>query len=523
MDCPLSTEQKQDGPFYPRKGTPAPANTPSLFSSITPNTKTRSLDDMPPEILRQIWKYVAETPSWFHVKYGPTQCHPIAINPHREHWVNMKWYHAPEFRASLTHHPMHIAIYHYARRTIETGFPSCKDVGPLGARVVKAAYYMFNWCSLYSGYKPFDILLDGVKKHPIVRPTVDWFFLENYMSGFSVFRIRADDTEFKCNWYLHRVSTVVLKLEDIFAGLCRALNPRSDGSIRDPWHVNRVNDVDIMNYLLRMCKVFGALSDHNASLEKCMILIGELRPGVQPLDLQEIPVEWVCAENQVSMDIRREAIISPNVSANDRAMISFVHQELEFFAKLQREWRHIFLRGRPDFLTIIAHPPRRRFSVWLATIDGRIWREETDEGKAWQQTHSGHWWLASALGSPWLETPKGLAWLDSDAGAAFLGLPMARVWAGVDNSVPPDAMRDNVGETRAKLPEKKWFSTDKGRAWVKENCPDHRVPVAPDPPEVYPREFNTMPFPDVLFYTRPLPHWAFVMAPAKVEDESKEC
>ncbi|KAI0975011.1 hypothetical protein F4678DRAFT_485946 [Xylaria arbuscula] len=496
IDYSISTEQNR--PFYARKRTPPQANTPFPFPNMTPKNKTRSLDDLPLEIMVQIWKYVAETPSWFHVKHGPEHAHPITVNLHREHWVNRTWYFAAEFRASLTHHPIQYFMYHYAKRILDANPPH--PVDPRAGAMVGAASSMLKWSNINTGYRPFTIRLEGVPRSPIVRPTVDWFFLENYMTALSSddFEIRARMDEMPHGYVhdLHRISTVVLKLEDIYTSLCRALNSSINGVVQESWRVDRVNSVNHFNgvdvevYLSKMSTIFGPLSDHNTSLEKCMILISELRPSVQPLDLQEISVKAECFENSFSTDTQREVIISHNVSSNDRAMISFVHQELENFVNLQREWRNLFLRSphAQDHLAFVMHRPGHKLSKWLATIDGRIWREKTDEGKAWQQTESGHWWLASVRGSPWLETPNGLEWLDSDAGAAFLSLPMA-------------------------------LATDKGRAWIAENCPDYRVPVAPEPP----REIRVglRGLTSAMFFTRPPPHWAFVMAPVKVEDESK--
>ncbi len=47
-------------------------------------------------------------------------------------------------------------------------------------------------------------------------------------------------------------------------------------------------------------------------------------------------------------------------------------------------------------------------------------------------------------------------------GALFLGLPMARVWAGVDNDAEAETWRRSREETRGALPRKKWFGTEKG-------------------------------------------------------------
>ncbi|KAI0429144.1 hypothetical protein F5Y09DRAFT_357193 [Xylaria sp. FL1042] len=513
----LSTEEEYDEFIEARKKTPAQAAVPMLVpppSSVTPKPKGRSLDDLPPEILINIWKYVAETPSWFHVKYDSRHIRPIMTNAHQEHWVNRKWYFAAEFRESLTQHPIQESMYHCAKTVLYTTFLYRNDVsGPLVQAAADNAWSLLEWSKFDTGQKPFEIPLDGVDRFPIVRPSVDWFYLENYVSALSARAFQVDDMPPNCD--LQRVATIVLKLEDIYTGICTALNPTSDGKSREPWRVHRSN---VARYIRRMSMVFGMLTEYASALEKCMILVGDLRPGVQPSDLQEISVEWACPEKGLPTNTQREITTSPKVSSNDQAMIRFVHQELEYFGKLQREWRNTLLRSAEGqaWLADVGHRADSRRSKWLASTEGRIWRETTDEGTAWIQTASGHWWLASIPGSPWLETSKGLEWLDSEAGAVFLKLPMARVWAGIDNSAETGPQRYGPEETRRKLPRKKWFSTEKGRDWIAEYCPDYRVPVAPEPPLTEDAGVD-LPVRPALFLTRPLPHWTFLMVPAELE------
>ncbi|KAF2963082.1 hypothetical protein GQX73_g10493 [Xylaria multiplex] len=80
----------------------------------------RSLDNLPPEILIKMWKYVAETPSWFHVNYNGGKIHAANISGHREHWVNRGWYFADEFRASLSRHPVQEIMHRYAAKVLDT-------------------------------------------------------------------------------------------------------------------------------------------------------------------------------------------------------------------------------------------------------------------------------------------------------------------------------------------------------------------------------------------------------------------
>ncbi|KAI3340490.1 hypothetical protein F4824DRAFT_423854 [Ustulina deusta] len=520
----LSTEEEYDEFLEARRRIPAQANASSLVPtppSVTPKTKGRSLDDLPPEILIKIWKYIAETPSWFHIKYGSRHIYPITTNTNREHWINRRWYFATELRTSLTQHPIQDSMYHYAKKVLYTTFLYRNGVsGPLVQATADTAWSIIEWSRIDTGRKPFKIHLEGVDRFPIVRPAVDWFFFENYVSALSARAFKVD--EMPPDWHLQRVSTVVLKLEDIYTGICRALNHTYDGRPREPWRVDRS---DVVRYNRKMSMVFGTLVEYTAELEKCMILVGDLRPSVQPADLQEISVEWAGAEKEFSTNIQREVITSPKVSPNDRAMIRFVHQELEYFGKLQREWRNDLLRSTDGqaWLADVGHGMGSRRSKWLASSEGRIWRETTEEGRAWLQTESGYWWLASVLGSPWLETPKGLEWLDSAAGALFLGLPMARVWAGVDNDAEAETWRRSREETRGALPRKKWFGTEKGRAWVAENCPNYLVPIAPEPPltEDAGNSGVDLPVRPAQFLTRPLPHWTFVMVPAQVENQPR--
>ncbi|TGJ78326.1 hypothetical protein E0Z10_g10436 [Xylaria hypoxylon] len=498
-------------------------NAASLAPRTTSKPKSRSLDDLPPEILIKIWKYVAETPSWFHVRYGSRQIYPVTINTNREHWVNKRWYFAAEFRRSLSQHPIQDNMRRYAEKVLHTTFLFKYTyrngvAGPLVQTTADAAYSMLEWSRADTGCKPFKIRLQGVDRFPIVRPAVDWFFFENYVGALAAKAFNVADMQHAS--HMLRVSTVVLKLEDVYRGICLSLNGRSDRRAREPWRVDRSS---VVKYIRRMTLVFGTLAEYTAQLEKCVILVGELRRGVQPSDLQEISVEWACPENESpSIDTQREITTFPRVSPNDRAMIRFVHQELEYFAKLQREWQNDMLRS-PDgqvWLADIGHEKGSMRSEWLASTEGRIWRETTEEGEAWLGTASGHWWLASILGSRWLETPQGLDWLDSEAGVVFLRSPMARAWASVDNGEGDGTQTRGRVETRRKLPRKKWFDTGRGRAWVAENCPDYRVPAAPEPPrsEDAGNSASELPGHPALFRVRPPPHWGFVMVPAKVEN-----
>ncbi|GAW23629.1 hypothetical protein ANO14919_132030 [Xylariales sp. No.14919] len=494
------------------------ASRATASGAVTSRRGGRSLDDLPPEILIQIWKYVAETPSWFHVKYGSRQIYPVAINRNREHWVNKRWYFAAEFRASLSQHPIQDNMHRYAMKLIHTTL-LFENIyrngvsGPLVKTTVDTAYSMLEWSKIDTGCEPFRIRLEGVERFPIVRPATDWFFLENYVTTLALKAFNV--TDMPPAPHLVRVSTVVLKLDDIYRGICLSLNRRSDGRPREPWLVDRG-----ASYIRRMSIVLGTLMDYTAQLEKCMILVGGLQSGVQPSDLQEISVEWLGPEN-ASSDTRRDVVTFPKVSSNDRAMVRFVHQELECFAKLQREWRNELLRS-PDgqaWLEDIGHEKGSMRSEWLASTEGRIWRETTEEGNAWLQAASGHWWLASIPGSPWLETPRGMEWLDSEAGALFLVSPMARVWAGVDNGGGDEAETQGREEAGRRLPRKNWFDTEKGRAWVDENCPDYRVPVAPEPPrpDDAGNEASERLVHLAQFLVRPPPRWGFVMAPAPLE------
>ncbi|KAI0531538.1 hypothetical protein GGR58DRAFT_230570 [Xylaria digitata] len=483
-----------------------------ISQTLPPKPRSRSLDDLPPEILIKIWKYVAETPGWFHVKYHGGKIHAVNIGGHREHWVNRRWYFADEFRASLSRHPVQETMRRYAARVLDTTllFRSVYRYGvcgPLVQTALDAVCAMLEWSNVDAGCEPFRIRLQGVDRFPIVRPKIDWFFFENYATALAAKSFIVVDMP--PDAHMLRVSTVVFKLKDLYRGICLSL--RGDGRPMEPWRVDRRV---IARYIRRMSAVFGALVDYTAQLQKCMILVGELRPCVQPCDLQEISVEWVSPENESSINTQRGIITSPEVSPNNRAMIRFVHQELEYFAKLQREWRNDLLRSPEGqvWLADIRHEKDSMRSEWLASTEGRIWRENTEEGKAWLRTASGYWWLASIPGSPWLETPQGLQWLDSEAGALFLQSTMARVWAGVDNSA------DQIQEATGKLPRKKWFDIDKGRAWVAKNCPDYRVPIVPEPPWSEDTENSGLGAFDrsAQFFVRPPPHWGFVMAPAQV-------
>ncbi|KAI1352848.1 hypothetical protein F5Y01DRAFT_84386 [Xylaria sp. FL0043] len=510
----LSTEKEYDEFTEARKRIPAQSNPLLRVSTppiITPKPKARSLDDLPPEILIEIWKYVAATPSWFHVKYGSQHVHSVTTDTHWEHWVNRKWYFAPEFRRSLTRHPIQESMYSYARTLLQTYYLNHHDVsGPLVQAVTDNAWSIVEWSRLYTDQAPFKVYLEGVERYPIVRPAVDWFYLENYASAFS-----ATPSQIYGMPHLYRVSTIVLKLEDIYTDICRALNLTDGGVSLERWLVDRSS---VERYIRKMSMVFGTLVEFNSKLEKCIILVGDLRRGVQPSDLQEISVGWASLDEESSTDTQREIITAPKVSSDDRAMIRFIHQGLEHFARHQREWSNSLLRSVEGeaWLADIRHSASSTRSRWLASTEGSIWRETTDEGKAWLQTASGHWWLASVPGSPWLETQKGLEWLDSEAGTLFLEEPIARVWAGVNNSGRAAMRWYGVEETRGKLPRKKWFSTEKGRAWIAEHCRDYRVPVAPEPP--LPKDGGDwgleMP---ALFFTRPLPRWAFMMVPTQAK------
>ncbi|KAI1275898.1 hypothetical protein F5Y07DRAFT_389551 [Xylaria sp. FL0933] len=483
---------------------------------ITPKPKARSLDDLPAEILIEIWKYVAASPSWFHVKYGSQHIHSVMTRTHREHWVNRKWYFAPEFRRSLTRHPIQESMQHYAITLLQTYFLHRHDVsGPLAQAARDNAWSIFEWSRLYTDQAPFKVYLEGVERYPIVRPAVDWFYLENYASALS-----ATPSQIYGMPHLYRVSTIVLKLEDIYTGIYPAPDFIDDEEFLEAWLDDHS---DAERYFRRRSMVFMTLVQYNSNLEKCIILVGGLRRGAQPSDLQEILIEWASPEEESSDDTQREIITAPKVSYSDREMIRFVHQELEHFDRDERERRNSLLRSVEGkaWLADIRHSASSTRSKWLASTEGSIWRETTDEGKAWLQTASGHWWLASVRGSPWLETQKGLEWLDSEAGKLFLEEPMARVWAGVDNSGRAAMRGHGVEETRGKLPRKKWFSTEKGRAWIAEHCPDYRVPVAPEPPLPKDGGDRGLGMPS-LFFQRPLPCWAFMMVPVDRELRARE-
>ncbi|KAI0809662.1 hypothetical protein GGR55DRAFT_696015 [Xylaria sp. FL0064] len=497
----LSTEKEIDEFIEARKRIPAQSNPLLRVSTppiITPKPKGRSLDDLPPEILIEIWKYVAATSSWFHVKYGSQHIHSVITRTHWEHWVNRKWYFAPEFRRSLTRHPIQESMYNYAHTLLQTYFLNRHDVsGPLVQAATDNSWSILEWSRFCTNQAPFKVYLEGVERYPIVRPAIDWFYLENYASA-----LLATPFQIYGMPHLYRVSTTVLELEDIYTGIWQALNVIDSP---ESWLVDH-SDVEI--YIRKMSLVFGTLVEYDSELEKCIILVGDLRRGAQPSDLQEISVEWASPEEESSDDTQREIITAPKVSSySDREMIRFVHQELEHFARQEREWRNSLLRSVEGvaWLADIGHGAGSRHSKWLASTEGRIWRETTDEGKAWLQTSPGHWWLAS----------KGLEWLDSEAGALFLDLPMARVWVGVDNSGGAAMRGYGTEETRRKLPRKKWFSTEKGRAWIAEHCPDYCVPVAPEPPLPGDVGDSAVELP-ALFFRRPLSCWAFMMVPKPV-------
>ncbi|KAI3323821.1 hypothetical protein HD806DRAFT_75463 [Xylariaceae sp. AK1471] len=510
----LSTEEELEEFLEVRRTVPVPVKTMSpepASLSITAKTKARSLDDLPPEILIKIWRYVAETPSWFHVKYSSPYIFPINTRINREHWVNKRWYLAPEFRKSLCRHPVQEDMYNFAKVTLDTA-PQKRngDYMPLAQKTVDSARTILEWSKL-DGCETFKVRLKGkgkggvTERTPAVRPAVDWFFLENYVSTQVPGMFNSDPVPSFPD--LERVSTVVLKLEDIYKGICRVLNSRRELKSNEPWRVIRSN---VPQYVIDMSEVFGTLVASTSKLEKCLILIGDLQPGVQPSTLQEISVKWAGPERNFFIDTQREIVTSPKVSPNDRAMIRFVHQELEYFDKLQRRWRNERLRSRRGqaWLADFRHGERSKHSIWLATAEGGLWRE-TKDGEEWLQTPSGHWWLASVLGSPWLETEKGLAWLDSDAGTKFLDLPAACVWAGVDNDGGSNIL--SGWERRRMLPEKKWFKTEKGRAWVTNNCPDKLVPIAPEPPQredgEHPRAIPSVPS---AFFIHPPRQWVFL-------------
>ncbi|KAF2963083.1 hypothetical protein GQX73_g10492 [Xylaria multiplex] len=220
--------------------------------------------------------------------------------------------------------------------------------------------------------EPFRIRLRSADRFPIVRPKVDWFFFENYVTALAAKSFMV--VGMPLGAHMLRVSTVVFKLEDPYRGIY--LSPRGDGRPMEPWRVDRRV---VVRYIRRMSVVFGALVDYNAQLQKCMILVGEFQPSVRPSDLRGISVEWVSPENESSINT-------------------------------QREWHNNLLRS-PDGQVRpadVGHEKGSMRSEWLAFTEGGIWREDTGEGRAWLRTASGHWWLASIPGSPWLETPQGL-------------------------------------------------------------------------------------------------------------------
>ncbi|KAI8634364.1 hypothetical protein F5Y19DRAFT_209498 [Xylariaceae sp. FL1651] len=523
LDQYLSTDSDLERWAEERRVVVAPAQpvsrTPTSPSS-KPKTKGRSLDDLPLEILIKIWQYVAEMPSWFHVRYRRSlSVMPVSINMNREHGVNKKWYLAPELRVGLCPNLKQARLLKYASTILKDTFNN-RDLcgGPLVRKTIDAAQSIVVWNTFDPSCKPFRFPLagakcfDGAQRFYTVRPAVDWFFLEDYVDTMAMGMYNLNSTaQFG---HLERVSTIVLKLDDLYTGLCHVFNGLVGLQPAEPWRINRTQ---VNGYLDHMSALFGPMISRHSNLEKCVILVGQLREGVLPSDLQEISVEWAEPEPDFSVETQRNITTSPKVSGHDRAMIRFVHQELEYFDLLQRERRYAWLAS-PDsqqWLADLENKDTNGCSVWLASADGKRWRETTEDGQAWIETPPGYWWLASIYGSPWLETPKGLEWLDSEAGARFLELPAARLWARIDNDVKAGSMQNYDGPDfrppRRKLPRKRWFGTDKGRAWIADNCPDYLVPAAPGPPPSDNRLFIHHLVPE-WFFKQP-PRWEFFRVP----------
>ncbi|KAI1826863.1 hypothetical protein F4861DRAFT_18887 [Xylaria intraflava] len=477
------------------------------FPRTTTKPKGPNFNDLPPEIVRMIWRWVAETPSLVHLRLYHGAVHLVTPYINEEHLVNKTWYFAPEFRASLCRHSSHDKLRRFAGEVLEKcAGSSDPELGYFVQQVADAAHGIKEWHPR-SGGNPFMVEVEGGERSLSVRPAVDWFYLENYLDRFArIFTYKQS----RFLRHLSRVATVVLRLEDTYKSMCEVLNPYNV-TPKEPWRVDRH---DVGEYVRKMATIFGTIVEESPPLEECLILVGDLPIGIQPSEMQAISVEWTEPRPEpYSVETRREIVTYPEVSPADRAMIRFVYEELEHFRDVQRERRNNWLRSSAGqaSLSHFVHDRESWHSYWLACPEGSLWRE-TAEGQAWLRTPSGHWWLASLYGSPWLETRKGLEWLDSEEGVRFLELPAARVWAGTGGNNKNDS-------ERRRLPNKKWFNTPKGRLWIAHNCPDYLVPITPQPPVSEDGEHTdrTHPIPDWFFIRAP--KIGFIMSPLHMESE----
>ncbi|KAI3323813.1 hypothetical protein HD806DRAFT_543984 [Xylariaceae sp. AK1471] len=311
---------------------------------------------------------------------------------------------------------------------------------------------------------PFKIDIQGLICTPKVRTRVDWCFLDGYITAFNRYSRITTKPIFPEIVNVIKFSTIVLRLQDMYDGLCERFGRPRPGE--DPedimWPslppddilgIDRVPHPDRIigkPWITQIVKLFGHLAEVTAKVAECKILVGDVPKDVQPSNLEELKVSWNDDKSSVIVDA------DPPVSEEDKRMMHWVKLELDSFNPANLlEWGFFMMNlDETPLYTRIEEWPAQYFHTLLKQESVRPWLNTTS-GHDWLKTHPAWDWLVwTDSGWEFLESEWGVEWLNSAGASEFLNSEQARHWAN---------------------PEKKWCGTNAGKSWYKENCP-HGVP-----------------------------------------------
>ncbi|KAI1418027.1 hypothetical protein F5Y13DRAFT_199135 [Hypoxylon sp. FL1857] len=433
--------------------------------SATQEAEGLTFDKLPFDIKAAIFETVQSTPNWVHIKFKRGM--PVKVDAgNQEINVNKEWHQVPKLRQGLS------GVYLKNDTALRT---LTKRILGFFIRDYKSYPDLF---AEYSDEHPFHVCLKHKVVTPRVRRLIDWFFFDGIMSMKPRIRVA------RMCWDFCHIRTCVLTLDHLYEMI--SLSWRDPA----PWFI----------------------WPHQSIIEELVIIVGEFRKEVLPLNMKQIRAFWVDdLTNQID---RLKIDYGQDISNSDNYMMGCVTEALTSAILRKRTNRNAWLgssAGRQR-LAYKVHDESNRISKWLACAEGNKWLESF--GCKFLASESGRWWLASDLGYPWLETERGMQWLDTEAGRRFLDSPQALLWANTD-TYQPSYLTPLGTQVR-----KNWFKTPAGGEWKFSHCPNGNPPTPPQRPQ---RESNPPPDDESIpsyFINANFRGWRYVVCPR--EDAAQE-
>ncbi|KAI3323814.1 hypothetical protein HD806DRAFT_543985 [Xylariaceae sp. AK1471] len=425
-----------------------------------------------------------------------------------------------ELRTGLSASGEPYKLHEIALRTADDLENTTTQWGPLAEPLLDEAIKVLNEVDMKFYDPPFSIEIQKLIKTPKVRRQYDWFFLDGYITS-KLFYTLDETKRFPDCKVIREAETVVLRLQDLYDGLCWAfgtweLIPGTDEyGYREPDDIFAINRDEVPDdvghrgrrpdsYQRKMKRVLGYLADEGSRLEELIILVGDVPDNVQPRNLENLQVRWNNDSTAVIVDA------NPPVSERDRKMMRWIMLEFQTLYSRDYGWCfHYMDDWRGNVWRHMAVQPTQ-FSVWLDTGKGREWLR-TQAGLDWLATEPAQIWLAwNYFGRCFLDSDQGVEWLNSKQAVDFLRSEYAKHWA------QHGKRQSKGGPAKAQL--RKWYQTSGGGDWYLENCPDgippestlkappKKQPINPDPSvkreplywlpwnmwDVFPRKFRFM-------------------------------